>query len=83
MEPSPWSASYQQQASGTGLFSVLSLATSAMQPQALCMEVFVNKETIPYVIEADGTLDVAALQLQPAVVIKRAVITTPTSSCRH
>ena len=83
MEPSPWSASYQQQASGTGLFSVLSLATSAMQPQALCMEVFVNKETIPYVIEADGTLDVAALQLQPATVVINGSVITPTLSCRQ
>ena len=35
-----------------------------------------NLEMDPYVIEVDGTLDVAALQLQPAtVVINGSVIT--------
>ena len=32
-------------------------------------EVFINQEADPYVLEADGTLDVAALQLQPATVV--------------
>ena len=31
-------------------------------------EVFINQEADPNVTEADGTLDVAALQLQPATV---------------
>ena len=39
-------------------------------------EVFINQETDPYVIEVNGTLDLAALQLQPAtVVINGSVIT--------
>ena len=41
-------------------------------------EVFVNQEAHPCVIEADGALDLAALQLQPAtVVINGSVIIYP------
>lgn len=37
-------------------------------------EVFINQETDPYVLEVDGMLDLAALQLQPAsIVINRSV----------
>ena len=46
-------------------------------------EVFINQETGPYVIEADGILDVAALQLQPAAVVINGSVLTPTASCRQ
>ena len=36
---------------------------------SLMDEVFINQEADPYVLEADGTFDVAALQLQPATVV--------------
>ncbi|KAA6426318.1 MAG: hypothetical protein FRX49_03429 [Trebouxia sp. A1-2] len=36
---------------------------------SLMEEVFINQETDPYVIEVDGTLDLAALQLQPATIV--------------
>ena len=48
---------------------------------SLMDEVFINQEADPYVIEADGTLDVAALQLQPATVVINGSVITPTSSC--
>lgn len=32
---------------------------------SLMEEVFINQEADPYVLEVDGTLDLAALQLQP------------------
>ena len=36
--------------------------------------VFINQEARPYVLEANGTLDLAALQLQPSsIVINRSV----------
>lgn len=39
-------------------------------------EVFINQEADPYVLEADGTLDLAALQLKPgSIVINRSVAT--------
>ena len=50
---------------------------------SLMDEVFINQEADPYVIEADGTPDVAALQLQPATVVINGSVTTPTSSCRQ
>ncbi len=42
-------------------------------------EVFINQEADPYVLEIDGTLDLAGLNLQPAsIVINRSVaISTP------
>ncbi|KAL0028829.1 hypothetical protein WJX79_010748 [Trebouxia sp. C0005] len=40
-----------------------------LQGTSLMEEVFINQETDPYVIEVDGTLDLAALQLQPATVV--------------
>ena len=46
-------------------------------------EVFINQEVDPYVIEADGTFDVAALQLQPATVVINGSVIVPTSSCRQ
>ena len=46
-------------------------------------EVFINQEADPYVLEADGTLDVAALQLQPATVVINGSVITPTSSCKQ
>ena len=50
---------------------------------SLVDEVFINQEADPYVIEADGTLDIAALQLQPATVVINGSVITPTSSCRQ
>ena len=46
-------------------------------------EVFINQEADPYVLEADGTLDVAVLQLQPATVVINGSVIPPTSSCRQ
>ena len=43
-------------------------------------EVFINQETDPYVIEVDGTLDLAALQLQPATVVINGSVITCTAS---
>ena len=55
--------------------------TSCHAGTSLTDEVFINQEADPYVIEADGTLDLklAALQLQPATVVinKSVVISTP------
>ena len=50
---------------------------------SLMDEVFINQEADPYVIEADGTLDVATLQLQPATVVIDGSVITPNSSCRQ
>ncbi|KAL0044525.1 hypothetical protein WJX82_011160 [Trebouxia sp. C0006] len=36
---------------------------------SLMEEVFINQETDPYVLEVDGRLDLAALQLQPASIV--------------
>ena len=44
-------------------------------------EVFINQETDPYVIEVDGTLDLAALQLQPATVVINGSVITCTATC--
>ena len=43
--------------------------------------VFINQEANPYVIEADGTLDLAALQLQPATIVINGSVITSTPSC--
>ena len=45
-------------------------------------EVYINHEADPYVIEVDGTLDLAALQLQPATVVINGSVLTFTPSCR-
>jgi len=43
---------------------------------SLMDKVFVNQEASPYVLEENGTLDLAELQLQPAsIVINRSVAT--------
>ena len=46
-------------------------------------EVFINQEADPYVLEADGTLDLAALQLQPSSIVINRSVTTCTPSCRQ
>ena len=46
-------------------------------------EVFINQEADPYVLEADGTLDLAALQLQPGRIVINRSVTTTTPSCRQ
>ena len=46
-------------------------------------EVFVNQEADPYVLEADGTLDLAALQLQPGSIVINRSVTTSTPNCRQ
>ena len=39
------------------------------------IEIFINHEAHPYVLETDGTLDLAELNLQPAsIVIDKSVI---------
>ena len=48
---------------------------------SLMDEVFINQEANPYVIEADGTLDLAALQLQPATIVINGSVITSTPSC--
>ena len=47
------------------------------------VEVFINQEEDSHVIEADGTLDVAGLQLPPATIVINGSVITPTSSCRQ
>ena len=44
-------------------------------------EVFINQEEDPYVLEADGTLDLAALQLQPGSIVINRSVTTRTLHC--
>ncbi|DBA70146.1 TPA: hypothetical protein ACH3X2_012199 [Trebouxia sp. C0005] len=49
-------------------------------------EVFINQEADPHVIEADGTLDIAALQLQPATVVingKKGLVDVQTSKTKR
>ncbi|KAL3148638.1 hypothetical protein ABBQ38_014061 [Trebouxia sp. C0009 RCD-2024] len=53
---------------------------------SLMDEVFINQEADPYVVEADGTLDVAALQLQPATVVingKKGLVDVQTSKTKR
>ena len=45
-------------------------------------KVYINQEADPYVIEVDGTLDLAALQLQPATVVINGLVLTLTPICR-
>lgn len=40
-------------------------------------EVYINQEAYPYVLESDGTLDVAALQLQSATIVINRLATRP------
>lgn len=63
------------------MFSVLQVA-APHAGTSLMDEVFINQEADPYVLEADGTLDLAALQLRPGTVVINGSVTTPTSSCR-
>ena len=44
-------------------------------------EVFIDQEVNPYVKKADGTLDLAALQLQPATDVINASVISSTPSC--
>ena len=44
-------------------------------------KVFINQERDLYVIEINGTLDLAALQLQPATVVINGSVITCTASC--
>ncbi|KAL3155882.1 hypothetical protein ABBQ32_012882 [Trebouxia sp. C0010 RCD-2024] len=49
-------------------------------------EVFINHEADPYVLEADGTFDVAALQLRPATVVingKKGLVDVQTSKTKR
>lgn len=44
-------------------------------------EVYINQEADPYVLETDGTLDLAGLNLQPAsIVINRSATSSTVSS---
>ena len=44
-------------------------------------EVFIDKEADPYILEVDGTLDLAALQLQPGSIVINRSVTRCTSCC--
>jgi hypothetical protein len=46
-------------------------------------EVFINQEADPYVLEADGTLDLAALLLHPGAIVINGSVTKSTLCCRH
>jgi len=49
-------------------------------------EVFINQEVAPYVLEADGTLDLAALQLQPGSIVmnsKKGLVDVQTSKTKR
>ena len=46
-------------------------------------EVFINQDADPYVLEADGTLDLAALQLQPGTIVINGSVTRSTPICRQ
>jgi len=50
---------------------------------SLMDEVFINQEANPYVLEVDGTLDLAGLQLQPGSIVINRSISTCTPSCRQ
>ena len=41
-------------------------------------EVFINQEIFPYVLDIDGTLDLAGLDLQPASIVIKRSVTVPT-----
>ena len=45
-------------------------------------EFYINQEADPYVIEVDGTLDLAALQLQPATVVINGLVLRLPPTCR-
>lgn len=49
-------------------------------------EVFINREADPYVLEVDGRLDLAALQLQPAGIVinsKKGLVDAQTSKTKR
>ncbi len=46
-------------------------------------KVFINQEAHPYVLEANGTLDLSALQLPPASIVINRSVTISTPSCKH
>ncbi len=46
-------------------------------------EVFINDGVDPYVLEVDGTLDLAALQLQPPSIVINRSVATFVPSCRQ
>ena len=60
-----------------GVFCAVTCACICHAGTSLMDKVFVNQELDPYVIEADGTFDVAALQLQPATVVINGSVITP------
>lgn len=58
----------------SALYDVFVICNMCCPGTSLMEEVFINQEKDPYVLEADGRLDLAALQLQPAsIVINRSV----------
>ncbi|DBA74113.1 TPA: hypothetical protein ACH3X1_010920 [Trebouxia sp. C0004] len=53
---------------------------------SLMEEVFINQEADPYVLEVDGRLDLAALQLQPAGIVinsKKGLVDAQTSKTKR
>ena len=46
-------------------------------------EVYINQEADPYVLETDGTLDLAGLNLQPASIVINRLATTLTVNCKQ
>ena len=44
-------------------------------------EVYINQEADSYVMEADGTLDLGVLQLQPGTIAINGSVTTSTPGC--
>ncbi|KAL0042054.1 hypothetical protein WJX77_001817 [Trebouxia sp. C0004] len=69
-----------QARSSKGSFVWVSQGTSLMD------EVFINQEADPYVLEVDGTLDLAALQLQPGTIVinsKKGLVDVQTSKTKR
>ena len=46
-------------------------------------EVFINEEARPYILEADGTLDLGALRLQPSSIAINGSVTVCTPSYKQ
>jgi len=45
-------------------------------------EVYINQEADPYVLETDGILDLAGLNLQPASIVINRLATSSTANCK-
>ncbi|KAL0040310.1 hypothetical protein WJX77_003104 [Trebouxia sp. C0004] len=68
------------------MYSLLCHWIYATACKSLMDEVFINQEADPYVLEADGTLDVAAFQLQPGTIVingKKGLVDGQTSKTKR